>query len=303
MNLRAGNWQNEANGDRLEIGETNPTLEGQAFQCIAREPARCYAGSYPMRCSASALRASGCTAGPGPFKPGGRTIRVGSASREAACCAAPGKRRIGAGRHFGTKKRNAELASAGECHQRRTASRIWRNEPNAGTHYPMAAVYGASAYSPDQLRSSRRSKVCVGTARSRWCKFHARARPIRHAGMAGAIGQAGDLLVSAETEVLGARFAYRPATMSPLQLEQRADMGAADRHFVDRKPRLLPQRLDNLVRVDDPGARNLLARHAVVVRSHRLPCCRTREARQAHPMRLADDRVAAHPELARDLCA
>jgi len=64
----------------------------------------------------------------------------------------------------------------------------------------------------------------------------ARARPVGKPGVACAIGQALEGRVAAETEILGARAADRPAASLLAQFEQRAAMCAVDRLVGGRRP-------------------------------------------------------------------
>jgi hypothetical protein len=57
-----------------------------------------------------------------------------------------------------------------------------------------------------------------------------RGRPVGHAGMAGAVGEARGRLVSAKRKVRGARIADRPAAFVLRQFEQRTALRAFDRY-------------------------------------------------------------------------
>src|ERR1700716_2825188 len=75
----------------------------------------------------------------------------------------------------------------------------------------------------------------------------ARARPVGEPGVAGAIGQAFDRRVAAETEILGARGVDRPAASRLAHLEQRAGASVVDRLVDGRRFRLGVQRPQQLI--------------------------------------------------------
>src|SRR6267142_3773084 len=74
-----------------------------------------------------------------------------------------------------------------------------------------------------------------------------RARPVGEPGVAGAIGQAVDRRVAAETEILGARGVDRPAASRLAQLEQRAGVPVVDRLVDSGRRRFGVQRPQHLI--------------------------------------------------------
>src|ERR1019366_8558543 len=128
----------------------------------------------------------------------------------------------------------------------------------------------------------------------------ARARPVGEPAVTRAIGQAFDRRVAAETEILGARGADRPAASLLAQLEQRAAMFVVDRLVVGRRLRLGVQRLEHLIlepwhRSRAASLRDLLSRRA--------SCIAAFFARQIEAGEFADDGVAAHPDVAGNFAA
>src|ERR1035437_2814957 len=128
----------------------------------------------------------------------------------------------------------------------------------------------------------------------------ARARPVGEPAVTRAIGQAFDRRVAAETEILGARGADRPAASLLAQLEQRAAMIVVDRLVVGRRLRLGVQRLEHLIlepwhRSRAASLRDLLSRRA--------SCIAAFFARQIEAGEFADDGVAAHPDVAGNFAA
>src|SRR5207248_6131679 len=75
----------------------------------------------------------------------------------------------------------------------------------------------------------------------------ARGGTVGEASMAGAIGQAFDRQVAAETEILGSRRADRPAASLVTELEQRAAVFVADRLIISKRLRLGVDSLQHLI--------------------------------------------------------
>ena len=96
------------------IGETNPTQESQASQCFAHEPVRVPDAGGASACRQVYAVCASSTAARVVHRWSGTvassecaTIPGRSASRKAACCAAPGKRRYpAAGPAFWPNKAN-----------------------------------------------------------------------------------------------------------------------------------------------------------------------------------------------------
>src|SRR5882762_7357334 len=128
----------------------------------------------------------------------------------------------------------------------------------------------------------------------------ARARAVGEPGMARAIGQALDRGVAAKAEILGARSADRPAASLLAQLEQRAAVFVVDRLLVGRRLRLGVQRQKHLT--VEPWQRSRAA-SLLGSLSRRALCIAAFFARQVEAGELADDGVAAHPDVARYFAA
>src|SRR3979490_888759 len=140
---------------------------------------------------------------------------------------------------------------------------------------------------------------CPGAAMTKGETSNPRAAPpggrlVGDAGVAHAVGQALDLLASAEAKIRGTGLVDRPAALSRAQFKQRAAAPVRDGDgFGQRLPRKLHE---DLVLGDDPGspgAAPLL----------RLPGEHGLGARQAEAVHLADDGIARHSDLGSDLAA
>ena len=129
----------------------------------------------------------------------------------------------------------------------------------------------------------------------------AAAWPVGEPGMAGAVGQAYDRHVAAEAEILGTRGRDRPAALLRAQLHQRAAGSGLDRLFVGRRQRFGVQRLQQLVL--QPWHRPRAVTLGGSILSRRAPCLVALSARQVEPRELADDGVAAHPDVVGNFAA
>src|SRR4030081_3439030 len=128
----------------------------------------------------------------------------------------------------------------------------------------------------------------------------ARTRPVGEPGVARAIGQAFERGVAAETEILGARGADRPAASLLAQLEQRAAVFVVDRLVVGRRLRLGVQRQKHLTVEPWQRSRAASLRGSLLGRA---VCIAAFFARQVEAGEFADDGVAAHPDVARYFAA
>ena len=111
--------------------------------------------------------------------------------------------------------------------------------------------------------------------------------------MARAIGQPFDRRVAAETEILRARGADRPAASLVVQLEQRATVSVVDRLVIGIRPRLAAQ-------FQSERSRAVSLRG---IRSRNASCIAAFFARQIEAGEFADDGVAAHPDVVGNFAA
>src|SRR5260370_22316867 len=110
--------------------------------------------------------------------------------------------------------------------------------------------------------------------------------------MGRAIGQGFDRRVAAETEILGARGADRPAASLLAQLEQRAAVSVVDRLVVGRR-RLGVQRQEHLISEPWHRSRAVSLRRSL---SRRAVCIAAFFARQIEAGELSDYGDAALPQ-------
>src|SRR3984893_412626 len=130
----------------------------------------------------------------------------------------------------------------------------------------------------------------------------ARARPVGEPRVACAIGQAVEGRVAAEAKIRKPWRADRPAASLLVQLEQRAALPALDRFVVGRRPWLAVQCLEHLILQPWTPWHGFRANSlgGILSRASRLAASLPR---QIEAVELADDGVAAYPDLVGDLTA
>ena len=120
--------------------------------------------------------------------------------------------------------------------------------------------------------------------------------PVGEPGVAGAIGQAFDRRVPAEAKIIGAGGADRPAASQLAQLEQRATVFCLDRLVVG----LSVRRPERPIGRPWPNSRPMSLRNIPSRRASRIAAS---SARQIETRELADDGVAAHPDMVGNFAA
>src|SRR5438045_4080489 len=131
----------------------------------------------------------------------------------------------------------------------------------------------------------------------------ARGGTVGEASMAGAIGQAFDRRVAAKTEILRSGRADRPAASLLAQLEQRAAMFLADRVIIKEHFGLGVHRLQHPILQPRRGLQARSLDGAFCALSRPASQVDSLFAGQVEARELADDGVAADPDVGGDLAA